>query len=275
MFMKLFRYPRLSTVFLRSVTAMVFLVKMLLAQTPEASSSSSVVAQDQSAALPSSPPQTVATVAKHPVETEVSLGAFAQVTSTRITNTYDVFTNNNMYTNFITQSLTPSAGVLGTFRQSFRPWLGYVVNFGYTRASVHDTNAYGGSTSDYYIANDVYETSIAYLMERHFTRKLSGFFDIGGGAMTFLPVHRGATAIDYAPGRERAYVPGVNFRPAGVGGFGVDYQFNSAWGLRAEYRGQIYKYPDYGTDQFKYVTLSNEPTVSLTYRFGAGKEKKR
>ena len=274
MLMKLFRYPRLSAVFLRVVPATVFFVNALLAQTPDASSSSGVVAQDQGAPLPVSP-QSVATVAKHPVETTISLGGFAQVSSTRITNTYDSFTNNNMYTNLITQSLTPSAGVLGTFRQSFRPWLGYVANFGYTRASVHDTNAYGGAVLDYYIANDVYESSIAYLMERHFTRKLSGFFDIGGGAMTFLPVHRGATAIDYAPGRERAYVPGVNFRPAGVGGFGLDYQFNSAWGLRAEYRTQIYKYPDYGTDQFKYVTLSNEPTVSLTYRFGAGKEKKR
>jgi len=276
MFMKLFRYPRLSAVFFRLIPATVFFVNALMAQTPaanEVASSSSVDLQEQNPQLASSP-QPVATVIKPRVETSVSLGVFPQLTATRM-NTYDDL---NIYKEVITQSFTPSAGVLGTFRQSFRPWLGYVVSLGYTRTSEHYTNAdliAGGVSSNYYIANNAYEWSLAYLAEKHVTRKLAGFVDLGAGAMIFLPVHRGASAINYAPNHYQIDVPGVNLRPLGVAGVGVDYHFNSAWGLRVEYRGQLYKYPDYGFEMTKYVTVSSEPTFSLTYRFGTGKDKKQ
>ena len=200
------------------------------------------------------------------VETSVSLGGFGQLTAPRLSDGS---------AGFVTQSLTPSAGVLGTFQQSFRPWLGYSVNMGYTRGSEHNTNNAGvgsaGAAADYSIANNVYELSLSYLAKTRLTKKLTGFADVGAGMMTFLPEHRGADAINYVPAHYRSLVPSVNFRPLGVGGVGVDYHLNAKLALRAEYRAQVYKYADYGTGLPKLTTVTSEPTVSLVYNFGGKK----
>ena len=40
--------------------------------------------------------------------------------------------------------------------------------------------------------------------------------------------------------------------------------------MRAEYRGLVYKLPDYGFSNVrKFVTETSQPTVSLTYTLGA------
>ena len=65
---------------------------------------------------------------------DISLGVFGQLTSTRMptTNTSDSL---GTYTTQAAQGTSPSAGVLGTFHQSFKPWLGYNINLGYSRFS--------------------------------------------------------------------------------------------------------------------------------------------
>src|ERR1700761_6579130 len=60
----------------------------------------------------------------HP-QTSISLGTFGQFTPTRIQS-------NAQLGNLVTSGASPTAGVLGTFRQQFRPWLGYSINMGYT-----------------------------------------------------------------------------------------------------------------------------------------------
>ena len=60
-------------------------------------------------------------------QTSISLGTFAQLTPTRIEgNATDLFSTNG---------ISPTIGVLGTFRQQFRPWFGYSLNLGYTQAA--------------------------------------------------------------------------------------------------------------------------------------------
>jgi len=200
---------------------------------------------------------------KHKVETTVSLGGSPQLSATRIEN----LANGG----FITQSLHPSANIVTTFRQSFRPWLGYSVNVGYTRAAVHFTNDAGteivGTRGNFYVPNNVWELSLSHVAQMHLTHKLTGFTDEGAGFMAFQPAKRGSTyAIPY-PGGCCATV-GTNFRPLIVFGAGVDYHFDPQWSLRAEYRGLLYKYPDYGQGLPKLITITSEPTVSLTYTFG-------
>ena len=196
----------------------------------------------------------------HPVKTSISLGGFADLTAARFQTV-----NNGSLT---TQSLTPSGGTLGTFRQQFAPWLGYSVNMGYTRNSLHDTEgATAGSANTYnnlYIANNVYELSLAYVAEKHITPRLSGFFDIGAGMLAFLPETGRANSANTFILATKAP---VSFRPLGVGGLGIDYKLSPAFAFRAEYRGQIFKFPDYGIGLPRMTTLSSQPTFSLVYTF--------
>jgi len=193
-------------------------------------------------------------------ETSISLGAFPQLTAARIVDTPN---------DFATESSSPSAGVLGTLRQSFSPWLGYSLNMGYTRASERATNnSAPGSpnlTSNVTVPADVYEISLSYLAEKHLTPRLSGFADIGAGMLTFLPEHRGSPATDLL--LYGVYAPSVTFHPLGVGGVGIDYLLTPHMALRAEYRGQLYKFADYGSGLPRYLTVTSEPTVSLVYNF--------
>jgi hypothetical protein len=193
-------------------------------------------------------------------KTSISHGAFPQLTTTRIVTSPS---------NFNTESLSPSAGVLGAVRQSFSPWLGYSVNMGYTRASERGTDNAGlgssGTASNFTVPANVYELSVSYLAERHVTPRLSGFADVGAGMLAFLPLHSGAATIADPP--DRALAPNVNYRPLGVASFGIDYCLTHNLSLRAEYRGQLYKFADYGNTFPRYVTVTSEPSISLVYNF--------
>ncbi|HEY5331856.1 MAG TPA: hypothetical protein VIJ79_18395 [Acidobacteriaceae bacterium] len=200
---------------------------------------------------------------RHKVETTVSLGGSPQLTATRI--------ENGNSGGFITQSLHPSPNIVATFRQNFRPWLGYSVNIGYTRASEHNTNDAGaqsvGTRSNFYVPNNVWELSLSHVAQVHLTHRLTGFTDEGAGFLAFQPAKRGSTySIPYAGGC--CVTVGTNFRPLIVFGTGVDYHFDPQWALRAEYRGLLYKFADYGQNLPKLITITSEPTVSLTYTFG-------
>jgi len=61
--------------------------------------------------------------------------------------------------NSIKDSPTDSLGGLATVRQSFHPWLGYEVNYSYTRF----TERY--STIPFGVQNNVHEVSGAYLLQ--------------------------------------------------------------------------------------------------------------
>ena len=194
----------------------------------------------------------------------MSLGGSPQLSATRI--------ENGSFGGFITQSLHPSANIVTTFRQSFRPWLGYSINVGYTRAAVHFTNDAGselvGTRGNFYVPNNVWELSLSHVAQMHITHKLTGFTDEGAGFMAFQPAQRGSTTTIPNAGGGCCAVVGTSFRPLIVFGTGVDYHFDPQWSLRAEYRGLLYKYPDYGQDLPKLITITSEPTVSLTYTFG-------
>ena len=196
----------------------------------------------------------------HRPETSISLGAFAQLTATRISNSPYYFN---------TESMSPSVGVLGTFRQSFSPWLGYSVNMGYTRATERATDNLDPSISsaldNLTLPSNVYELSLSYVAEKHLTPRLSAFADIGAGMLAFLPEHRGDPAINLL--YFGVFSPPVNFRPLGVGGVGFDYALTHHLSLRAEYRGQLYKFADYGNALPRYLTVTSEPTLSVVYNF--------
>lgn len=193
------------------------------------------------------------------VETSISLGTGAQLTATRV--------NANILES---QSLDPSATLLGSVRQSFRPWLGYSANFGYDRTTEENARPSPYSTLTHVrIPYNTYEVSLAYLAEEHITPKITGFASLGGGILGFLPVHRGNEARLFTPSGN--FLPSYLSRPLGIASVGLDVRLSHSLALRAEYRGLLYKLPDDHEEFGKPLTETSQPTVSLVYRFGGGK----
>ncbi len=210
---------------------------------------------------------------------DVSLGAFGQLTDTRTATTLEQIQIATSTTQR-TQGTSPSAGVLGTLHQSFRPWLGYNVNLGYTRFS--ENYSYGtavvpannstivrpsSSFSQGTIGTNMYELTIAYVVEGPRNRRFSTFGQFGGGGLFFLPTQSNSSASQQT-------------RPAMVFGVGMNYKLTNHLDVRAEYRGLFYKGPDfaYYVPNFpttKLFTVTNTPAVSLVYRFGGTKKSAR
>jgi opacity protein-like surface antigen len=234
------------------------------AQTPRVEDAVSSSTSTASALLPSAATSSsLPDAPRRRVETSISLGGTPQLSATRLEN----IPNGG----FLTQSLHPSAGVEISFRQSFRPWLGYSVNMGYTRAAEHNTNNAGlglvGTYGNFYVPNNVWELSLSHIAQTHLNRRLTAFTEEGAGFMAFQPAKRGST-YTVPTGLLCCVVVGTSFRPLIVFGVGAEYRLTPQLSLRGEYRGLLYKFPDYGLSIPKLITISSQPTVSLTYRFG-------
>jgi opacity protein-like surface antigen len=208
--------------------------------------------------------------------TNLSLGVFGQLTPVRtpISTTPGFDGVGIMQT---TQGASPSAGVLATVHQSFKPWLGYNVNFGYSRftenysfGSAFISNATTKPPQNSYfsqlsIGTNMYELTIAPVIQGPKTKHFSTFAQFGGGGLWFLPTQPASLY------REQV-------RAAMVFGAGLNYKLTDHLGMRAEYRGLFYKNPDFAyhsgqAPMSKLFTVTNEPTVSLVYTFGGAKKR--
>jgi hypothetical protein len=156
--------------------------------------------------------------------------------------------------NGIKDSPTDSLGGLATVRQSLHPWLGYEVNYSYTRF----TERY--STIPFGVQNNVHEVSGAYLVQGP-TIPILGlqpFGAIGVGGLIFLPTTVGGQKYP-----KQTRVP-VLFE------FGVNYPIlTSHLGLRLQYRGLSYKTPDFNATVLTTGTrrITSEPSVGAYLRF--------
>lgn len=201
---------------------------------------------------------------------DISLGISGQLTRTRTPTTIAPATNGDYVTQF-TQGTSPSAGVLGTFHQSFSRWLGYDVNLGYGRFTENYSLGDGfarnkpptvqvpSSFSQGSVGTNMYETTIAYVVQGPTARKFDTFAQLGGGGLWFLP-NTGLSAYN------------EQVRPAMLFGVGMNYRLSEHFGIRAEYRGLFYKNPDFAYSMSlapisKLFTVTSQPTVSVVYNF--------
>src|ERR1700684_3050786 len=130
----------------------------------------------------------------------------------------------------VKDSPTESMGALATVRQSFHPWLGYEVNYSYTRF----TEKY--STIPFGVQNNVHEVTVAYLLQGP-TLPILGwqpFGAVGTGVLIFLPTTTGGQKYHQQNEVPLLYELGVNY-PI----------LTSHLGLRFQYRGLVYTTPDF------------------------------
>jgi opacity protein-like surface antigen len=152
----------------------------------------------------------------------------------------------------VTDSPTESLGTLATFRQSFHPWLGYEVNYSYTRF----TERY--STIPFGVQDNVNEVTGAYLVQGPSFLGLQPFGAIGFGALIFLPTTVGGQKYNQQTRIPLLYEVGVNYP-----------LITSHFGLRLQYRGLSYKTPDFNATLLTTGTrrTTSEPSVGAYLRF--------
>lgn len=150
--------------------------------------------------------------------------------------------------NGVHQTETYSPGALASFRQSFRPWLGYEVNYGYHLSS----DVYSG----FHVQHDVHEATAAYLIQLHKFYGLEPFALAGGGAMIFVPI---SSPLSHQERPVGLYGLGVNYMPGG----------HQHFGLRFQYRGLVYRTPNFNQASLSSRSYRNtsEPAIGVFYRW--------
>jgi hypothetical protein len=189
----------------------------------------------------------------------------------------EVFTN-TVSENSVTQSATAGPVIFGTFRYKFKPKHSIVFNYGRTKNS----QTYLTDTNNFHVLNAISEVTLGYMYRPLPNRKFEPFFLAGGGFLIFSPSSTWVFFPDLpnnVPNRVQTNLGAVRQTELGfLYGVGVDYRLPkvSKLSLRLQYRGFLYKAPDFKVDQNSGSTVSfftggrghmAEPSVGFVFRF--------
>lgn len=155
---------------------------------------------------------------------------------------------------------TNSGVVLGTFRYRFNKTHGIELNVGHT----NDSQVYlVPQNNRYRVQGTVTEYSSAYVFSPFQTAKLEPFLLAGAGALRFNP---GTTYIN---GFQSAFGARLQTSLAFLYGGGVNYRFWRFAALRLQYRGLIYKEPNFHLQQFFSGSKGHmaEPSIGIVVEF--------
>jgi hypothetical protein len=176
---------------------------------------------------------------------DIGVGGFYQIT-------------NASNGNFLREDTTSSGGGLVSFRQPYRPWLGYEANVGFTKFY----EAY--NKGQVKLESNVTDFNVAYLLQTPSYYGVQAFFTIGGGVIVFAPISGSLTTTISAPANQATQA-----LPDFVYSLGLNYPIFNHLGVRGQLRGLKYKTPDFHQDSLNTHTLRStyEPTLSIYYRF--------
>ena len=154
--------------------------------------------------------------------------------------------------NGVQDNPTKTVGELGSFRQWFHPWMGYEVNYSYSRFSEYY------SVLPFQVQNNVHETTAAYLVQGPSFLGIRPFATGGVGALIFLPTTTGGQQYGMQKRLTFLYELGLNYP-----------LLTSHFGVRLQYRGLLYKTPDFGQAalQTNARRQTSEGAVGLYLRF--------
>jgi len=150
---------------------------------------------------------------------------------------------------------TKSGGLLVGYSYQFSRWFGAEANYGYTRNSQNFITL-GGPSSLQADFHEVTGALVAHIPVN--VRSVRPYVLGGGGALVFDPTEKFIVT-----GAER------QTRGAFVYGGGADFDITKNFGVRAEYRGLVYKVPDFGLDRLSLDKFSHlaQPSVGFFVRF--------
>ena len=186
----------------------------------------------------------------------LSASAVAQDSRSEISVQGTGFFTKNSDSNGIQNQATNSGGFLVGYRYAIHRWLAAEVNYGYSR----NTQTYTSGLASAGVQSNVHEITGAAVATAPYFGRLRPFVLAGGGVLVFDPTNSaGATVIGASTQTRGAFLYGA----------GADYFLTNHWGLRAEYRGLVYKVPDFNIaglspDSWTHVA---QPSAGIVFRF--------
>jgi len=159
--------------------------------------------------------------------------------------------------NGIRQHTTDSGGLLASYRFRFNRWLAADGSYGYTRNTLQNFT----STAAFNVQANTHRTTGALVVTspRRFLG-LSPYVLAGAGTLVFDPT---GNPGGFVSGAER------QTKAAFVYGGGADIDLTRRFALRVEYRGLIYKRPDFGLATLNANTTAHtaQPSAGVVIRF--------
>jgi hypothetical protein len=160
--------------------------------------------------------------------------------------------------NFIRDDTTESGGALISFRQPWRPWVGYEANVGYTKFY----ESYNKNTTK--VESNVTDFSVSYLLESPAYYGVQAYLALGGGIIVFSPISGTVTNNNQpATALPSQLLPEFTWK------FGLNYSLFKRVGVQGGLRGLKYKTPDFHQKALDTQTLRTtlEPNIGVYYRF--------
>jgi opacity protein-like surface antigen len=185
----------------------------------------------------------------------LSITAFAQETRSEISVQGTGFFTKDSNNNGVQNHNTESGGVLVGYRYNINRWLSAEANYGWTRNS----QQYFGSFGPAAVRANVHQVTGAGIVSLPTIARLRPYVMAGGGALVFDPTDAASNFLDATQQTRGAFLYGG----------GVDYNLTRHLGLRAEYRGFVYKQPNFnlrGLDSDAW-THTAQPSAGVVLKF--------
>jgi len=160
-------------------------------------------------------------------------------------------------TPYVKQKSTLGLGLYVGYRYLLTPNQAAEANYSYGRFTNKFTTSFGGRNAR--IHASMQEATFAYVRTFPFKR-FNPFLEGGGGIVFISPIPTGTTSLDTELTHQLTFL---------FGG-GIAYELSPSWDLRVQYRGQVFKTPDFGlSSQFplsrRYIV--SEPAIGFAYHF--------
>ena len=170
-----------------------------------------------------------------------------------------VFSSNSSANSGTTLKPTNSGAILATLRFRFNRMHSLEANLGHTMNS----QVFVLSPNNFRVPAGITEFSGAYVFSPFQTARVEPFLFGGAGALRFNP---GNTSID---GFQAAFGAAQQTSLAFLYGAGADYRLWRILALRLQYRGLIYKAPDFNLQNLFTGARGHmaEPSVGIVFKF--------
>ena len=161
--------------------------------------------------------------------------------------------------NSIREDTTESGGVLVSFRQPWRPWLGYEADLSYTKFY----EAYNKGVVK--VESNVTDFSFSYLLQSPPIYGVQPYLTLGGGIIVFAPISGTLTNLNQTVPNSLS----SQLLPEFTYSLGLKIPLFSRFGVNGGLRGLKYKTPDFHQVSIDTHTLRTtlQPNIGVYYRF--------
>ncbi len=166
----------------------------------------------------------------------------------------------NSPTGPISDSPTKSAAVFGTVRYHFNHHNAFELNLGHTKNS----QIFTVPPDTYRVTTGILEYTAAYVFTPFNGKKLEPFLLAGAGGLKF------GVGNTYIDGNQISLGAKSSISLAFLYGAGTDYNVFTHLALRLQYRGLIFKNPDFGSSSRFYTGAKGhmaEPALGIVLKF--------